>query len=129
MVRRTIGVASGTRGIAIPAVLALLAAVATLMLAYGLLTTANWLAARNLREGMHAWMLGESATALVLAELADAYRRQGAVPAAYGLPPESFGGVQVSYSALDGHRAEVEIIARVQNATSRRVVEVDMSGA
>lgn len=125
----TVRAAHGVHGIAVPAVLALLAAVSTLMLAYGLLATANWLAARNLREGVHAWTLGESAAALVLAELGEEYRRHGALPASYGLPPDSLEGVELVYAPLDGSRAEVEIVARVRNAVSRRVVEVDMSGA
>ena len=115
------------RGMAIPAVLALLASVASLMLAYGLLATTNWLAARNLREGLHAWTRAESATALVLEELGAAHGRRGALPDAYALPPGAFEDVVVVYVAHDADRAKLEVLARVGKAASRRVLEVDMS--
>lgn len=114
------------KGMALPAVLALLAAVSMLLVAYGLLTTVHWLAARNLRQGLHAWALAESMSALAASELRAEFRREGALPPAY-LPPDSGDlDITVHYEATDGEHARLEVLASFGSAAVRRVLELDM---
>jgi uncharacterized protein YbjQ (UPF0145 family) len=114
-------------GIAIPAVLALLAAVTMLMLAYGALAMANWLAARNLREGVQAWATAESATAAVVEELREAHRRLGALPDTYDFDAAAAIGVSVDYTKTGSATAAIDVLATGRHVAARRVAELDMA--
>lgn len=114
-------------GVAIPAVLALLAVVTMLALAYGALAMANWLAARNLREGVLAWAMAESATAAVVEELREAHGRLGALPETYGFDAGAGIGVTVGYVKTGPSTAALDVLAVGRHVAARRVVDVDMA--
>ena len=119
--------AGGRAGIAIPAVLALLAAVTMLVLAYAALAMANWLAARNLREGVLAWAMAESVTAAVVEELREAHERVGALPETYAFPTGAALGVTVGYAPTGPSTAVVDVIAQGPRVAARRVAELDVA--
>lgn len=118
---------SGGVGLAIPAVLALLAAVGMLVLAYAALTMANWLAARNLRDGAHAWAMAESATAAVVEELRETHQRIGELPDAYAFAAAATIGVSVAYTKTGPATAAVDVVARGRHVAAHRVAELDMT--
>lgn len=115
------------RGVAIPAVLALLAAVSLLILAYSTLATVNWLTARNLRQGLHAWTRAEAAVAIVVTELEEAYRRESTLPDTYALPAAADLEATVTYARSADAHALVVVVARFGTAAVRRTLWLDMT--
>lgn len=114
-------------GIAIVAVLSLLAAVSLLMLSYSALATVNWLSARNLRQGLHAWSRAEAAVSVVTAELEESFRRDSGLPDSYALDGAQDLDATIAYVRTAPDRGEVEIVARFGKAAVRRVLTLDMS--
>jgi Tfp pilus assembly protein PilX len=115
------------RGIAIAAVLALLAGVSLLMLASFTLATVNWLSARNLRQGLYAWSRAEAAVSISVSELEDAYRRDSTLPDTYALDVAEDLETAVTYAKTADGRAELVVVARFGSAAVRRTLRLDMT--
>lgn len=118
---------TGARGIALVAVLALVACLTMLLLATTAHLTAAWLAARNLREGTIAWSRAESAAAAAVAALGEAHRREGELPDAFALPGAEEMGVTLGYLRTSEATATLDVVGAFGRAAVRREVRVDMT--
>lgn len=118
---------NGQRGIALVAVLALLACVGMLALATLTQITMNWLSARNLREGTLAWSRVESVAAASVASLGEAFQRNGALPEDLTLTGIDQIETTVAYTRTSDSTAIVEVIGRFGQSAVRREIVVDMA--
>ena len=118
---------SASRGIALVAVLALVACLTMLLLAMALHVTAGWWAARNLREGTIAWSRVVSAEAAAVEALGESYRRDGELPLAFTLAGSDEMEVTMSYVRTSPVTATLDLVGSFGKAAVRRETSVDMT--